>query len=239
MKPKYVVLVIIVAVLASLTLRILIWKQRRQDHRLPSVRELRKDIRADAEGGSEADLQKALEVGKGISQKLASYSEKTYGPLGKTTVEILAHESDDKKQHVLSALIWRIGQKIEERGWDHLTDTERRLVAVQALEAEVYDGGFDQYFFNSTGDDAEVALAGLKEMGSSASAPLLERAMAVFPGGKPPTDRQKRWKVMDEIRSSSKPVWNKCDDEFYDSKENLSELSLSYAKKNRAQIILP
>ena len=68
---------------------------------------------------------------------------------------------------------------------------------------------------------------------------LLERAMAVFPDGKPPTDRQRRQEAMDRMESRSKPVWNKCDSEFYDQKEDIGELCLQYAKKKRAEIILP
>lgn len=129
--------------------------------------------------------------------------------------------------------------EFRKKGWEHLTDTERHLLAVQELQGEVNNGGFDQYFFNSSGNDAEVALAGLKAMGANASASLLERAMAVFPGGKPPADRQKRWAAMETIKTQSEPVWKKCDDEFYQPKDDLDELSLACAKKNKTQIILP
>jgi Domain of unknown function (DUF4375) len=236
---KYLILLTVVAALACLILGILKWKQRPQDQPFQTVSELRKAIRAAAEGASQVPLQKSVEPGKDVTGKLDLYAEKTYAPLGTTTDQILSHENDDKKEHVYFALLWRIGQKLDKRGWDRLSDTERRLVAVQAMEGEVLNGGFDQYFFNSMGGDAEVALAGLKEMGATQAAPLLERAMAVFPGGKPPTDRQERWKVMDQIESSSKPVWNKCDDAFYKRSEDLGELSLAYAKKSRAQIVLP
>ncbi len=240
MKPvTYGVLLTVAGAFALLTFAFLRWRQRQGDEHWPTVRELRKDIRAGAETGSQARLQGPLDQSKRLSESLASYSEKTYGSLGNTAEEILSHESDDNKQHVLPALSYRIAQKVGERGWERLTGTERHLLAVQSLEAEVFNGGFDQYFFNSTGDDAEVALAGLKEMQATEAAVLLERAMAVFPGGKPPTSRTARWKVMDEIESLSKPVWNKCDNEFYHRKEDLGQLSLAYAKKNRAQIILP
>ena len=76
-------------------------------------------------------------------------------------------------------------------------------------------------------------------MGAVGATALLERAMAPFPGGKPPADRSKRQEVMDQIAPQSKPVWKKCDDEFYQLKENLSDLSLAYAKKNRVEIVLP
>jgi len=169
------------------------------------------------------------------AKKFEDYFEKQYGALGKTTEEILGHENATNAFTVLGALHYRIGQKAEAR----LTDTERRLLAAYWVEAEVNNGGFDQYFFNSAGDNAEAALAGLRDMGAAGAAGLLERAMAVFPGGKPPADRFKRHEVMEQIASQSKPVWSKCDDEFYKLTERLSDLSLACAKKKRAEIILP
>ena len=169
------------------------------------------------------------------AKKFDAYFEKQYGALGKTTEEILGHENATNAFTVVGALRYRIGQKSESR----LTDTERRLLAAYWVEAEVNNGGFDQYFFNSAGDNAEAALAGLRDMDAAGAAGLLERAMAVFPGGKPPADRFKRQAVMEQIANESKPVWSKCDDEFYKLTERLSDLSLAYAKKKRAEIILP
>src|SRR5262245_4792479 len=169
------------------------------------------------------------------SKKFDAYFEKQYGALGKTTDEILGRENPTNAFTVVGALQYRIGQKPEAR----LSDTERRLLAAYWLEAEVNNGGFDQYFFNSAGDNAEAALAGLKDMGAAGAAGLLERAMAVFPGGKPPADRFKRQEVMQQIATQSKPIWSKCDDEFYKRTERITDLSLAYAKKKRAEIILP
>ena len=173
------------------------------------------------------------------AKKFDDYFEKQYGALGKTADEILSHENPTNAFTVLGALHWRIGQKAEARGESSLTDTERRLLAAYWVEAEVNNGGFDQYFFNSAGDNAELALAGLKEMGAVGAAALLERAMTVFPGGKPLADRFKRQEVMERIAAQSKPVWEKCDSEFYKPKERISDLTLAYAKKKRAEIVLP
>ena len=169
------------------------------------------------------------------AEKSDDYFEKVYGALGKTTDEILSHENATNAFTVIGALRYRIGQKPESR----LTATERRLLAVYWVEAEVNNGGFDQYFYNSAGDNAELALAGLRDMGAVAATGLLERAMAVFPAGKPPRDRFKRQEAMRQIEAQSKTVWEKCDSEFYKLTERLSDLSLAYAKKKRAEIVLP
>lgn len=186
-----------------------------------------------------ASLQTAADFGRDVSQKLNAYAEKTYGPLGTTAGEILAHESDATNSPVLAALLWRIEQKCERLGWTNLTDTERRLVAVSTLEGEVLNGGFDQYFFNPSGGDAEVALAGLKEVGATNAAELLERAMGQFAGGKPPTGYSQRHQAMDQIQTQAKPVWDKCDSDYYARKEDAMALSLAYAKRKRSDILLP
>jgi hypothetical protein len=179
-----------------------------------------------------------LEQAEAMARKMAAFQEKEYGPLGSTTEEILSHENDNLKGSILGALCHRIGQKAGSRGESSLTETERRLCAAYFFEGEVMNGGFDQYFFNSAGDYAEAALGGLREMDSTA-VPILERAMAVFPGGKPPADRKERNEVMTKMESQSKPVWDKCDSEFYARKEDIGRLCLEYAKKKRAEIILP
>jgi|GEM_PF-1410906 len=187
----------------------------------------------------DALIQAMVEQARVAAQRMAVHAQQEYGPLGSTTDEILSHENDDMRRNVLGALFYRIGQKAESRGESSLTETERRLCAAHGLDGEVNNGGFDQYFFNSTGDSAEVALAGLKDMGAVAVAALLERAMAVFPDSKPPADRERRHELMQEMESRSKPVWDQCDSEFYDCKEDIDALCLAYAKKKRAEIVLP
>jgi hypothetical protein len=184
-------------------------------------------------------LQALIAQQQAALQRMAALAEQEYGPLGNTTDEILSHENDDHKGSVLRALFYRIGQKAEARGTNSLTGTERRLCAAHGFDGEINNGGFDQYFFNSTGDDAEVALAALQDMGATAAAALLERAMAVFPGGKPPADRVQRQAAMQQMESQSKLVWEKCDNEFYKCKENIDAPCLAYAMKKRADIVLP
>ena len=155
-----------------------------------------------------------------------------------TTAEILSHEND-QKDLVVGALLWRLGKKSGQRGWDNLSDAERRLIAVDAMNEEVLDGGFNQYFSTDLGDDVQVALAGLKDIKATGMAGILERAIAQFPDGKIPTNYEQRVTVMAGIEAVAKPVWRKCDSEYYESKENLEALELAYAKMKRAEIVLP
>ena len=55
---------------------------------------------------------------------------------------------------------------------------------VWALEAEVNNGGFSQYFFNSSRETAGFVVEALKVIGASKTAQLCEQAIsAAFPSG--------------------------------------------------------
>jgi hypothetical protein len=58
---------------------------------------------------------------------------------------------------------------------------------VGALVAEVNNGGFDQFFFNSSSDRTPDILRALELIGASKTADILKRAAAKFPGGMPPS----------------------------------------------------
>lgn len=79
-----------------------------------------------------------------------------------------------------------------------LSKTEQRYFAVSLLEGEVFNGGFDQFFSNSSGDYYQLAVDGLQELGALSSLGLVkEAAHAIFGEHGPPADRTKRWEVMD------------------------------------------
>ncbi len=174
--------------------------------------------------------------GRFTFRKVEGWSEKTFGPLGKNIDEILSHEDSEPIQTILGAIDYRINQKIDTNGKANLTDTEKKFIAICWLQGEVNNGGFDQYFFNSAGNDAEIALAGLRDIGAFKARELLEQAMAVFPGGKSPADRFKRQEEMVKIRNQSELVWEKCDREFFKLPELLS---LTYVKQNKAEFRFP
>ena len=156
-----------------------------------------------------------------------------YEPLGKTTAEILAHEKTHDAITLVGALVYRINAKPPARR----SLTERKLAAVYALQAEVNNGGFDQYFFNDSGDDSALALQGLKEMGSALGAKLLQRASNVFPSGKPPADRVKRQALVERLRPRAQATWGACEHGFF-TLDDLGTLALAYAKRYRTQINL-
>jgi hypothetical protein len=167
--------------------------------------------------------------------RYAAMLEREYGPLGKTTDQILGREKTHEPPTIVGALLYRIRAKPPER----LTPVEKRLVAARDVLDEVTNGGFTQYFGNAAGDQAALALQAFREMGATELAKQMQRAMAVFPQGKPPTDTARRVKIMEQVKKRSAAVWGGCEDAVYLQEENFAPLALAWAKKNRAQIVLP
>ena len=66
------------------------------------------------------------------------------------------------------------------------SDAEQVALCMHKLEAEVNNGGFHQFFFNSSGELVPQTLHALTEIGAPITRRLLQRAVAIaFPGGYP------------------------------------------------------
>jgi len=63
-----------------------------------------------------------------------------------------------------------------------LSDMERQYWAVSCLSGEVYNGGFDQYFHNSSGSTYSDAVDGLMAIGATTSLLLLQEAKKIIFG---------------------------------------------------------
>lgn len=116
-----------------------------------------------------------------------------------------------------------------------MSQQELGFLAVRQLEAEVNNGGFDQYFFNSAGSYASDALWGLHAIGAGVSASILERAMAQFPDGQVPDLRSDRHRVMEDLPESTGAVWDGLDQEFYASREDIDGMLLRFVRENERE----
>lgn len=165
--------------------------------------------------------------------------EQKYGHLGKTTDEILGRADTEHPHAILSALNYRIRQKRDLRGERGLTAVERRLAVLFRLDVELNNLEFKGYLQSETANDMQAALDALKVIGATNTVAILQRATAVFPGGKPPSEAPKRREIAEQIAPRAKPVWESCVAEYYIDNKRLHALTVAYAKQKRAEIVLP
>jgi len=121
------------------------------------------------------------------------------------------------------------GEKMEK-----LNPSQRLLLIVENLEREINNGGFHQFYWNSSGEYANETVTALTNIGAEKTARIVKKANSEFSNGIVPMDREKRWNKMDSIDEKAKIVWDKCDSEFYDYEDNITELLIAFVLKNKS-----
>lgn len=117
-------------------------------------------------------------------------------------------------------------------GLDKLTDPQKNFHYNQLLEAEINNGGFNQYFFNSSGAHAYKTVLSLKLINAHKTAALLQAAIDEFPYKTVPEDNGIRQQLVDDISEQADEVWNELDQRFYVYEEDLNALNMEYIKAN-------
>jgi hypothetical protein len=96
---------------------------------------------------------------------------------GQATPELVACKSTHQIASLLCAFEWGIQAKIGPGGEGELTGVERLLLAVMALQREVNNGGYSQFFTNSSRRFASTIVEYLHRIGCDITATLTERAI--------------------------------------------------------------
>jgi hypothetical protein len=134
----------------------------------------------------------------------------------------------DEMNSVVIDVSMRMLDDVEGRSFEEWTELERVIVTLWWLEADVNNGGFDQYFFNSGGNYAQFAPHALRTIGAPKMAAIVERANAVFGPKGPPSDRQERQRQLHDLREDVSEALHALDDEFYAYPEDLTKLAYEY-----------
>jgi len=112
-------------------------------------------------------------------------------------------------------------------------ETPEVQALIDALEGEVNNGGFHQFFYNSAGDNAMETIRALETIGAASMADIVKRAALMFPGKMPPKDRFLRQDVLLENYPDPAAFWE-LDQEFYGYPDNLSELLAKFRNRGKA-----
>lgn len=117
---------------------------------------------------------------------------------------------------------------------DRLTQPQKNFFFNQNLEREINNGGFNQFFYNSSGDYSHETLTSLQAIGANKTADILRQAIDQFPNSTVPKDRQERQSDLEQIEANANEVWEQLDQRFYAYEDDLNELNLKYVKQHRS-----
>lgn len=122
---------------------------------------------------------------------------------------------------------------VETNGWNSLTVAEKHILAIEQLDAEIKNGGFAQYFFNSSGDHWQDAHNGLAAIGAERRYQLMSATIEQFGGVKPAADRSTRTSQLSKIARKKEDPFNEHDSAWYKIEgENIDRLIFRYNMAN-------
>ena len=114
-----------------------------------------------------------------------------------------------------------------------LNERETTVYLVEELQSEVMNGGFDQYFVNSSGNHWEKAITACETIGAVQTAGLLRKAVQAY-GCELPADQQEREEIIESrAKDGYKEELDALDSVFYAYEENVDALIFDYCQQHQ------
>ena len=114
-----------------------------------------------------------------------------------------------------------------------LSDPQKIFYYIQSIEKEIDNGGFKQFYNNSSGAFAHETTYSLKIIGAYKTANIVMRANDEFPGRQVPKDRSERQIIVKQIQDTSDEVWKELDQRFLAQDEDLNAFNIEFVRKNK------
>jgi hypothetical protein len=154
---------------------------------------------------------------------------------GQTTDELIALEGRYRTDSIVLAFEQALDQKAARIGRDGLSKEERVILAVEALEREVNNGGYDQFFSNPSKEHAPYVVRALERIGCAAVAELTRKAIGIL-GVEAPVTIGAIDRAMDDPSDERDDQLTECDEHYYAVAGDLAGPLFDFIKSNRDKI---
>jgi hypothetical protein len=156
------------------------------------------------------------------------------GYSGQSVEELLLQEGEYRIDSLVLAFEEAILQKAEREGEHNLTEEENIVLAVEALEREVNNGGYHQFFINSSQEFVPTVVSALKRIGCMKTATITQQAIKALDVTHLTLEAIEA--AMAEEDEDRLTKLNRCDDSYYESAEPIAERLFAFIKANKATV---
>ena len=117
--------------------------------------------------------------------------------------------------------------------------SRQAIYMIWLLEAEVNNGGYNQFYFNSSGQFYKQLPDALKLVGANKFSDLTIRANNIYEKENSKITKHQDGTIEGFSKSYDDNPLNKFDDEFYDlyNKEELQQIQVDYIRKHKTEFI--
>lgn len=151
---------------------------------------------------------------------------------GETTEQLLALEGEYR----IDSLVLAFEEGIQRSSALRPTSKEERCVlAVEALEREVNNGGYSQFFVNSSNEFVDVVGQALLAIGCPRTALITQDAIAVLDVPGPLTGATAEAVILADNPAVLQALGS-CDDRYFSNDEPIADRLFAWIKQNQAAI---
>ncbi len=159
------------------------------------------------------------------------------GYSGQTTDELLRLDGPYRTESIVLAFEQAIDLKAYHRGSGSVSAEEQVLLAVEALEREVNNGGYSQFFLNSSKEYAPIVVDALNRIGCGDAALLTQRAIEALGIGGPMTVEAIDL-AMERDNGERDAKLQECDERYYGVVGCLAAPLLEFVRRNRDKFVI-
>ena len=155
---------------------------------------------------------------------------------GQTIDELLSMADEYRIDSLVVALEQALGQKVERVSEQDLSDVERIVLAVEALEREVNNGGYSQFFTNSSGEYISIIVESLLRIGCPETAKTTQRAIEAL--GIQDMTPEAIETACESENDARDEEFDECDGLYYGAGENIADQLFEYVRSNKDEVQL-
>lgn len=156
------------------------------------------------------------------------------GYSGQSVGDLIALEGRYRTDSLVLAFEQAMDQKAARVGENKLAIEERIILAIEALEREVNNGGYGQFFVNSSREYAPIIVDALRRIGCPITAEITQKALRIVQQT-PMTDDEIENGTWEE-NEERQDALAECDSLYFGRPENIEESLFAFIKANRARI---
>ena len=172
-----------------------------------------------------------------VTSALSQAKERKFldGYSGQSTEQLIALASDHRIDSLVLAFEQALDQKRAKKS--KLTQTEIDILAIEAMEREVNNGGFNQFFLNSSKVYAATLSASLDRIGCPVAAKIATDAVSFLKIEGAVTE-MKIDAALNLLGNKAVEHFREIDGRYFRNDEAIADRLFAYIKAKKAEIVL-
>ncbi|WP_299012853.1 DUF4375 domain-containing protein [uncultured Polaribacter sp.] len=145
-----------------------------------------------------------------------------------TEIALLLNSDSEKITRIGEIITKKIAKRDD---FSNLNDFEKNFIYIDILENNVTEGGFIQFFFDSSGQFTHEIFQAYLAIKAEKTVAILTKAIFLFPVIPVPKDLNTRRSILME-KEANIDLWDDLDDEFEKYEDDIIALTLDYVREN-------